>query len=780
MRHFYLSFSVSLAFFVLSGNLFAQDSPIYGWKNYLPSKYGKYVTQSEDKVFFASRQLVTVIEKKDTSFSTLSKLNGLSNATPEFIKYIPSSESLIVTYADASFDHVFQNRTLNFKNLQQDGNFFNRNITSIELLLEDRMFFCTGYGFVEFDPINNVFGITVNFQFPITSITYFENAFYVTSEEGIYKGLDDPSINLKDLSNWTLVTEEFGLQNNYSSSVIKSYKGSLYAGINDILIKTSGDSTHDTLFVREDYFPSFLSTEGELLIVGASCSKIMGGVEVSCDGEVFAFDEQGLVRELPNDCADRPLYAIEDQFGSIWMADVFRSFRIGDATGGACTKISDNTPADDRVSSVLLKDDEIWLSTNYFSITTYSPESNSAGLYARRNGEWEIVSKATNSVMADQGGQGYWNLVLSPEKDKIYVGTSKNGFLTIGPEDETEFFNADNSQLSELSPGNTRVADFTFDEEGNIWVTNHASPKPLVVFKPDGTSTNDFSVALPQKAEIRNIVIDDAGYKWLAEDKGELYVYDDNRTIDIKGDDRVKKINGSNSNFPEGGARCIAKDLDGEIWVGTSKGVISFDCGASVFEENCRGFLQVVEVDGILANLLESEDVWSMAVDGGNRKWFGTSNGLFLMSPNGKEQLAYFNVDNSPLPDNFIRDIEIHPETGEVFIVTAKGLVSYKGDATDGLLANDESNAKVYPNPVRPEYSGPIAISGLVRDSDIKITDVNGQLIYQTSSNGGQAIWDGNDYNGRRAASGVYYIFASSTKNQDSPTTLISKVLFIN
>jgi len=731
MRFLFLTFSVIL-FLSFCSNTQAQDNPLYGWQNYLPSKYGKYVTQSEDKIFFASRQLVTVIEKSDTTFSTISKLNGLSNATPEFIKYIPSTESLIVTYEDATFDHVYQGRTINYKNLKLDGTFFNRDILSIELLPNNKIYFCTGYGIVEFDPIENTFGITVNFELPISSITYFENAFYVTSEDGIYRGIDDVDINLKDLSNWELVTDDFGLANSYSSTVIKSYKGNLYKDL------------------------------------------------VSCDGEILIYDDNGLIRELPTVCADRPRYAIEDQFGSIWIGDDFRFFRVGQAQSGTCEKISFNTPADDRASSVLVRDDEIWLSTNYFSTTTYDPQTNTAGLYVRRNGVWEILSKSTNPAINEQGGRGFWNLVLGPDKEKIYVGTSKNGFLEISPNDEIESFTSANSELTDAFSGTSRVADFAFDDEGNIWVSNNASAKPLVVFKPDGSSTNDFSGLLPQKAEIRDIVIDDAGIKWIAEDKGELFVYDDNQTIDIKGDDRVKKINGSNSNFPDGTTRCLAKDLDGEIWVGTSKGVISFDCGSSVFEDNCLGFLQVVEVDGILANLLESEDVWSIAVDGGNRKWFGTANGLFLMSPNGKEQLEYFNVDNSPLPDNFIRNITIHPETGEVFIVTAKGLVSFKGDAIEGLLSNNETNARVFPNPVRPDYTGPIAISGLVRDTDIKITDVNGQLIYQTSSNGGQAVWDGKDYNGRRAASGVYYIFASSTRNQDNPTTLISKVLFIN
>ncbi|NNE29249.1 MAG: regulator, partial [Saprospiraceae bacterium] len=268
---------------------------------------------------------------------------------------------------------------------------------------------------------------------------------------------------------------------------------------------------------------------------------------------------------------------------------------------------------------------------------------------------------------------------------------------------------------------------------------------------------------------------------WFTVDKNGLLVYDDNGTLNTPNDDNVRLIKTTNSQLPENRVRCIEVDLDGEVWVGTELGVVSFNCGTSAFEPQlCQGFKQIVEVDGFRANLLETEDVRAIAVDGANRKWFGTTNGVFLMSPNGKEQLAFFNSDNSPLPDNFINDIKIHPESGEVFIATGSGLVSYKGEAVQGVPFHVEENAYAFPNPVRPDYFGPIAIKGLTRDADIKITDVTGQLVFQTRALGGQAVWDGNDYTGRRASSGVYYVFATSDDGLNSPNTLIAKLLFIN
>jgi hypothetical protein len=171
-----------------------------------------------------------------------------------------------------------------------------------------------------------------------------------------------------------------------------------------------------------------------------------------------------------------------------------------------------------------------------------------------------------------------------------------------------------------------------------------------------------------------------------------------------------------------------------------------------------------------------------IAVDGANRKWVGTKNGVFLLSANGEQQLASFNQKNSPLLSNIITDITINPSNGEVFIGTQSGINVYQGDATVG----DRYNAaaiEVYPNPVRPGYTGSIAMRGLARDAIVKITDVSGQLVFETKALGGQAIWDGRDYQGRKVHSGVYLVLAASNPRDagfGKPSTAVGKIVFIN
>jgi ligand-binding sensor domain-containing protein len=222
---------------------------------------------------------------------------------------------------------------------------------------------------------------------------------------------------------------------------------------------------------------------------------------------------------------------------------------------------------------------------------------------------------------------------------------------------------------------------------------------------------------------------------------------------------------------------CIAKDLDGEIWIGTDKGIAVFYSSENVFTDDNYDAQQIlVELDGYVQYLLELETVTAIAVDGSNKKWIGTQNaGVFLVSADGTEQIYHFTEDNSPLFSNTITSIAINNETGEVFFGTNKGIISYKNTATIG--ATEYSNVYAYPNPVRKDYNGLIAIKGLVRDVNVKITDISGTLIFETKAEGGQAIWNGKNFYGVKAQTGVYLVFCS---NEDGSETIVAKILFIN
>jgi len=222
----------------------------------------------------------------------------------------------------------------------------------------------------------------------------------------------------------------------------------------------------------------------------------------------------------------------------------------------------------------------------------------------------------------------------------------------------------------------------------------------------------------------------------------------------------------------------MAVDNDGAVWVGTDEGPVVFYSPERMFQQGTNFDAQQILVPrndgtGQADILLGNEKILAIAVDGSNKKWFGTENGVFLMSKDGLEQIHFFNTDNSPLLSNLVNSIAI-TDNGEVFFGTGNGIISFKGIATPGGETNNEVYA--YPNPVRENFIGPVAIKGLVRDALIKITDLSGKLVYETKAEGGQAIWDGHNLSGEKAKPGIYMVFVS---NSEGLETLVTKIMMM-
>ncbi|MDZ7897355.1 MAG: two-component regulator propeller domain-containing protein [Arcicella sp.] len=226
-------------------------------------------------------------------------------------------------------------------------------------------------------------------------------------------------------------------------------------------------------------------------------------------------------------------------------------------------------------------------------------------------------------------------------------------------------------------------------------------------------------------------------------------------------------------NLPSSSVKTLALDKDGQIWVGTDRGVVVFDNPSAVFSgRDFDAYTPVFERRRLLGN----ETVTSIAIDGGNRKWMGTRNGIFLFNVNGTELVTNFTEKKSPLPSNEILYITVEPNTGEVYIRTKKGMVSYRGTATESGLKQDESAVKVFPNPVKPDFEGIIGIEGLVENAFVKITDVAGNLVYETRANGGTAVWNGRTLQGNRVETGVYLIFSANAKGEETCVSRLAVV----
>ncbi|MBL0072839.1 MAG: hypothetical protein IPP34_13970 [Bacteroidetes bacterium] len=369
----------------------------------------------------------------------------------------------------------------------------------------------------------------------------------------------------------------------------------------------------------------------------------------------------------------------------------------------------------------------------------------------------------------------------------MYVGSKGQGIIEMLNGVAIASYRDTNStlQVGIGNPSQCQVVGMGFDSDNNLWALNSLAAKPVNVRTTAG-NWRAFSIPDISGAPLfGDLTVDSYGQKWInvignnAPLGNGIAVFSDNGTLEDATDDKSRFISSGigSGNLPSTDIRAITEDLENEIWLGTGKGVaVIYSPSAVLTSTNFDAQQILIKQDGINQYLLESEVVTAIAVDGANRKWIGTeSGGVFLMSPDGTEQILNFNEVNSPLLSNYILSIAIDQESGVIYFGTNRGVISYKGDAIAGT--GGCSDVLAYPNPVRPDYTGPIAIKGLVPNGSVKITDVSGNLIFETKSNGTQALWYGKNFKGEKAHTGVYLVFST---DEEGENTCVTKLLFIN
>ena len=299
---------------------------------------------------------------------------------------------------------------------------------------------------------------------------------------------------------------------------------------------------------------------------------------------------------------------------------------------------------------------------------------------------------------------------------------------------------------------------------------------PLSVYTKDGEWKSFYCGSLAVDQLCTDLIFDHIyGYIWMVIKGVGVLVYDYNQTPLDESDDQYQIIGtGSGSgSLPSSYVNCLAIDHDGEIWIGTDKGPVVFYSSYPIFNaSNFDAQRILLELDGTLQYLLENEIISDVIVDGANRKWIATSGGgLFLMSADGAQTVHSFSDENSPLYSNNITSLAINNKTGELYIATEKGVIGFRSSATASNV--NFTKLEAFPNPVRPDYNGAIAIKGMLNNAEVKITNSNGLLVKTIIADGGQAIWDGNDENNEQVSSGVYYIFSSSPDGYSAAKTKI-------
>lgn len=380
------------------------------------------------------------------------------------------------------------------------------------------------------------------------------------------------------------------------------------------------------------------------------------------------------------------------------------------------------------------------------------------------------------------GAKSMTRIAINPANENdVYASSYFSGLLKIQSDSPTILYNQSNSSLESLTidPPNPnyidiRIGGTAFDKSGNLWINNSRVANGLKMLSSGGqwkTYAMDKIITTPGSNDFGTMVIDKYGTKWMSTNINGVIGFNESSNTFKK-----MTFGADQGNLPIKDVRTLAVDTKNQLWIGTTKGLrVLYNVNAFTTESQLTAESIIIIEDGLAQELLYEQFITDIEVNGANEKWIATADaGVFLVSSNGQETKYHFTTDNSPLPSNVINDISINKSTGEVFIATSKGLISFKGIATSA--SDNLNNVYVYPNPVRPEYEGTVKINGLLNKANVKITDVAGNLVFEATTEGGTLEWDTTAFGKYKVASGVYMIFVSA---QDGSETKVKKVMII-
>ena len=748
--------------------------PIGAWRDHLPYLRMVDVVEGGGHVYCATSTGVFSYDPVSGEMERINKTNALSDVDIRGLAWSEPLQMLLVYYGNGNLDLIQGTTSYNMGDIERSAILGDKAIYSVHQEGTTAYLAC-GFGVVVVDlerrEVKETWFIGPNGgQLQVNAITFSADSIYAATSTGLYTAPRN-SANLSAFSNWHKRTDmgvemadgPFDLAITFTGNPIINYR------------KTADDN--DTLLILQD--------DNTWQRFGPAFTRRNRGLSVSSDGALLVTAHQNDVQTFDGNFGFigqtygyaglncQPAKAIRSNAGYLWVAD--RVSGLAKGTGGdQGSTVRPNGPLNASVYRMDARGGALYVATGGIE-GNWGNKFLKDGVHHYVDGEWRTTDLTNNAIM--NSGNAFGSVVndmmitaVDPnDPDHAFAGSWDDGLIEFRGRDAVANYTVGNSSLGMATndgSGKVNVAGLCYDLNGNLWMTNAWSSEPLSVLTRAG-AWKSFTPGslLNGNLLLAEILAASNGYKWIVRPRGNsLLVFNDGGTITETSDDQWKLINNTpgTGGLPSPDVFCVAEDKEGQIWVGTSKGVAVFYTPSAIFGEDGSYDAQqiLIEQDGNMQILLETEFVSCIVVDGANRKWMGTqTGGVFLVSADGREQIQHFTQENSPLPSNTITTIAIDEVTGEVFFGTDRGIIGYRSDAIEG--GDEASCASVFPNPVRESYSGPVAITGLVRDSEVKITDVSGNLVYRTTSLGGQAIWNANDMSGNRVATGVYMIFAS-------------------
>lgn len=774
-------YTLAAGFFSMAG--VAQTATDIGvWLDHLPYSDLVDVHAEGDIIYCAAGQGLFIYDHSDKSIERLSKINGLNEVGITCLAWSKKHRTLMVGYENGNLDLVVGTEVKNVPDIRQAINYTGLKRINRITIEEDLAYICTEFGMVSYDlrggNIDETFIIGFNGNvLAVNDMVIANDTAYAATPEGLM--VADVNTPLIFFGNWkrdSTLGQNITHVENFNGSVIVNTSSA--APVFDSLLYRDGGVWKSVPNITDSVRNIDVRATGNYLSVanGSSARTYDESFKNIYNIQTAALASQNLGRKTADELLLRA-GAISADGDFYWMASndgLFVNIRY-DGINSYQENITPNSPISKSVYRMYHDDNRLFVAPGGIS-EVYSPIFNNDGFYELEEYQW---TNRSNSEF--NGYKDIVDFVTDPEDPgHFFASAYGTGIL--------EFKNNQFDRLISSATTNDafpyinnstehRVGGLSMDEEGNIWFTNSRTDKPLGVIRTDGT-IESFSLGsvANSSVEIKNILYTTQNQVWIQTKGSGIVVVnvEENRLTPT----RLAATEGS-GNLPTERVLAFAEDMDGEVWIGTDEGLAVLYSPQNIFEAERNYDAQIIVIDedgdGNGERVLGTEQINDIEVDGSNKKWFATANsGVFYTSENGKTQIYNFNVKNSPLPSNNVLDIEIDQITGMVYFATDQGVVSFQGGATRGVSTHTDVFA--YPNPVTPDYTGPILIRGLVTNAQVKITDIEGNIVFETVAEGGQAIWSGKSFNGTPVTSGVYLAYITDDLGG---ATAVTKILIV-
>lgn len=757
------------------------------WTSHLSMRSCTYVTYSSEGPV-AGNSSGLFLYASDGSYIKFDKTNRLSDVGITAVESY--GDKLFVGYENGNLDVVDVNqfRTYNIpelKNHQSDGS------KSINAFYKygSYVYCASDCGLLQFDPqkmeFKSRFRVNVKLAPAVNGTAICSDSIFVATTEGLYKA----SLKSQTLEN----SDEWALCNDSATNIsaIAAFDGQIVYSIGNKggnnIVCTYQNGRH-TILTNCAKFMAFAVNESSLLVASSTVIYYFAkGATKSTTQKTINLEGIG----KKNISLNSVRYHKD---GSILLADNNYGLVFTDVKGSNAYSYFPNGP--------------------YSNVNLERIEASPRGVYASGGGHDQSWAFLGRSILMNQYDGSKWSYVLGGVRDAmriaidpnnvdtVYFSTWGTGVYKFEEGKITQNYNVGNSALVDAAGGTkyTFTCGICFDDKSNLFVSNTLVPSPFVVRSSSDYEWYTLSYPGCDNVYIDKLVVTSKGHGWatIPRDSRDrtLIVFDTNGTVDDDSDDfyRGGKSDVTDSRdcgeiklWDEIGEviatklKDIVEDRNGMMWIGCEEGILVRKDDESIFTTEKPAFkhIKVPRNDGtIYADyLLDGIEVNCIAVDGANRKWIGTAqNGVYLVSEDGTETIHTFNKSNSPLLSNSVSSIAIHPKTGEVYFLTPYGIVSYAGDAIEPEEVMTE-HVRVYPNPVRPDFTGSIKMEGFENGSQVKITDMNGRLVYATTSLGGQATWwNCKGLDGKRVSTGVYLVWVVDKEGKD---TSVGKIMVL-